>query len=472
MLATPWWIGLTLANEEGGVWQPLVASLPKLAVVRDTIRVGLVESATIASEGVFPGMPGFEKALVNAFAKHLGRTVEIVTFSGLAAAREALASGAIDLAPLGFTSEPNKKLLATSVNYADSAWIIAYSPGAIPPRSDGALDGAIVPVLARIFESPQFDDIKSRFPHTQFVRFDGSTEESLFARIDSAQHKYAVIDRNTYDAMQHIYTGVGQGMTVHDTGRAWLTRADDTALSTDVHHFLKHAIADRTVANLKEQYFGHTAAVNSFDAIMFEQRISQTLPQWRPALKRVQAANGIDWRLLASLAYQESQWRSRAVSYTGVQGFMQLTQDTANMYRIDRTNPDSAIAAGGKHLAYLHRATPDRIAEPDRTYFALAAYNIGLGHVEDGRILTQRAGRNPDSWADVKLHLPALANPKVAITLKHGLARGYEAVEYVDRIRSFFEIIVRHESGTLGPRGGDAPRKIAPQLRTAMMETR
>jgi membrane-bound lytic murein transglycosylase F len=179
---------------------------------------------------------------------------------------------------------------------------------------------------------------------------------------------------------------------------------------------------------------------------VFEERVAETLPTWRGELRKAQEETGIDWRLIASLAYQESQWQAKAVSYTGVWGFMQLTQDTANMYRVDRSDPNAAIAAGAKHLAYLHRATPDHIAEPDRTWFALAAYNIGLGHVNDARILAQRANLNPDSWADVKTQLWQLTQPKVAATLKHGLARGYEALEYVDRIRSFYEMLVRLEN--------------------------
>jgi membrane-bound lytic murein transglycosylase F len=471
MIAVPWWLAMPWANYTPPVWQNLQAFVPVRDTVTRPLRVGMVASPTIASTEIFAQVRGLERGLVEQFARQSAREVSFTTFNTPAAARAALIDGKIDLAPLAYTSDDFDKLRVTSVNYIENPWIFAYAPLVRPPTKWQFVDKQTVSVLPRIYDSPQFAVIADANLAVRFQRFEGHDEEELMAAIDTGKVSHALIDANLYDALQHIYTGVGRGMTVQKNARAWLTRAEDNRLHGDAQRFLQHAVLNRTVHTLGERHFGHTRAVNSFDASVFEERIVSTLPEWKPLLQKAQEDTGVDWRLIASLAYQESQWQAKAVSYTGVWGFMQLTQDTANMYRVDRNDPTAAIAAGAKHIAYLLRATPDRIPEPDRTWFALAAYNIGLGHVESGRILAQRARLNPDSWADVKKMMLKLSDLKVAESLNRNTARGYEAVEYVDRIRAFYELMVRHEDPHLPKRPLLTPKVpvAKPELRTASL---
>jgi membrane-bound lytic murein transglycosylase F len=154
----------------------------------------------------------------------------------------------------------------------------------------------------------------------------------------------------------------------------------------------------------------------------------------------------MDWRLLAALSYQESQWDPLATSYTNVRGMMMLTGDTADRMKVsNRLDARESILAGAKYLQLLKDQMPDRIPEPDRTWLALAAYNQGFSHLEDARILTKRAGLNPDSWTDVKKWMPLLNRPKYYKTLKHGYARGGEAVILVESIRSYYDMLKRLE---------------------------
>jgi membrane-bound lytic murein transglycosylase F len=470
-----------LANATLDVWKPLALYLSAHHDrVHTALRVGVVRSATISQPGLFASTRGFEHSLAERFATFAGRTLEIVPYANSRGVRAALLTGEIDIAAVGYASDADAQLAAVAVKPTENPWIIAYAPGQPKPKGDVDLRGETVHVLPRIAASAMFAEIKARFESTRFVVFPADDEEALLAEVDRAVIRLALVDANALEAMQHVYYAVGRGMTVHQTERAWLVRAERVALLSDIYHFASTMLEDRSLYAFRDQYFGHTLAVNSFDATVFEQRIAEVLPQWRTKLKAAQDDNNIDWRLLAALAYQESQWQPKAVSYTGVGGFMQLTQETANMYRVDRTNPDAAIVAGARHLAYLHRATPERIPEPDRTYMALAAYNVGLGHVDDARVLAQRARTNPDRWVDVKAQLPKLADPKVAATLKFGAARGHEAVDYVDRIRAFYDIIARHEGThqgrvkppkvkTLPPGMQEARHEPAPAVQTAML---
>jgi membrane-bound lytic murein transglycosylase F len=102
------------------------------------------------------------------------------------------------------------------------------------------------------------------------------------------------------------------------------------------------------------------------------------------------------------------------------------------------------LRGGAAYFLKLKARLPDRIEDPDRTLFALAAYNVGFGHLEDARILTVRNGKNPDSWDDVSLHLPLLSKKKFYSTVKHGYARGNEPVLYVKNIQYYKTYLQLH----------------------------
>ncbi|MDQ1242170.1 MAG: rane-bound lytic murein transglycosylase, partial [Pseudomonadota bacterium] len=143
-----------------------------------------------------------------------------------------------------------------------------------------------------------------------------------------------------------------------------------------------------------------------------------------------------------AMGYQESKWDPHAVSFTGVRGLMQLTEDTASRMRAgDRRDPRSSIFGAAKYLAMLRREMPRRIPEPDRTWFAVAAYNVGLGHLEDARVLAQQADRNPDRWEDVREFLPLLSQERWYTQTKRGYARGWEPVRYVDNVQAYLNIL-------------------------------
>jgi membrane-bound lytic murein transglycosylase F len=150
----------------------------------------------------------------------------------------------------------------------------------------------------------------------------------------------------------------------------------------------------------------------------------------------------IDWQLLAAMSYQESFWNPDAVSPTGVRGLMMLTRLTASELEVqDRLDPKQSMEGGAKYFSQLRDRLPARIHEPDRSYLALAAYNMGMNHLEDARILTEYYGRNPDSWDDVEEFIPLLQQKEYYIALASGFARGEEAVNYVQRVREYHSVL-------------------------------
>jgi len=174
----------------------------------------------------------------------------------------------------------------------------------------------------------------------------------------------------------------------------------------------------------------------------FHKHIDTRLPHLRAPFEAAGRETGIGWRMLAALAYQESRWRPAAVSPRGAQGVMMLMPRTAKKMGVNNVfSPDENILAGAKYLAYMRERIPKRITDPDRTWLAIAAYNIGIGHLEDARIITQMRKKNPDRWSDVRVNLPRLSDPHWHARVKRGYANGRETLQFVERVSQFAAIL-------------------------------
>jgi membrane-bound lytic murein transglycosylase F len=174
----------------------------------------------------------------------------------------------------------------------------------------------------------------------------------------------------------------------------------------------------------------------------FRSHIETRLPHLRSSFEAAGKDTGLRWRALAALGYQESRWRPAAVSPRGAQGVMMLMPQTVTKMGVKNVfSPDENIMAGARYLALMKERIPKRIRDPDRTLLAMAAYNIGIGHLEDARIITQMRKKNPDKWSDVRANLPRLTDPAWHSRVKRGYANGRETVQFVERVSQFAAIL-------------------------------
>jgi membrane-bound lytic murein transglycosylase F len=226
---------------------------------------------------------------------------------------------------------------------------------------------------------------------------------------------------------------------------AWTFAIDsDPELYAQMEKFFIRIEEDGTLELFLDRFYGHTERIIALDAAAFIAKANTVLPRYRPMFEEAAALSGIDWHLLAAMSYRESHWNPLATSYTNVRGMMMLTEDTADRMNVkNRLDAHISIMAGARYLQLLKEQLPLRINEPERTWLALAAYNKGLGHLEDARVLAQRLKLNPDLWVDVQKALVKLRDPKIAKTLKHGYARGGEAVVYVETVRLYYDMLKR-----------------------------
>ncbi|MBI4989185.1 MAG: transglycosylase SLT domain-containing protein [Rhodocyclales bacterium] len=226
----------------------------------------------------------------------------------------------------------------------------------------------------------------------------------------------------------------------------------DASLPQRVEAFLERLRRDGTLDRLVDRYFGHVHRLSAGDVERFLERMHGVLPHYRRFFIEAQDIHGIDWRLLAALAYQESQWDPLATSWTNVRGMMMLTEDTADRLRVtDRLDARQSTLAGARYLAELREQFPPEVAEPDRTWLALAAYNLGMGHMNGARFIAQLVKRDPNSWYEMKQVLPLLAKPEYYSRLKSGAARGGEAVIMTENIRTYYDILQRYGKARVSP---------------------
>lgn len=265
-------------------------------------------------------------------------------------------------------------------------------------------------------------------------------DKSLFELINQVNSKaidFTLGDSEIISIYQNFIPGLYTPIQISDNQKvafmARLNQADD--LLKNINQFIVKAESKGLLARYKNELVQYIPEIDSANTVTFFEKLKTKWPQVSQWIYDVAEAMDFDPMLLAAMTYQESHWEIDATSITGVQGLMMLTQSTANELNIsDRTDPIQSLRGGIMYFRKMKEKLPDRILDPDRTKFALAAYNVGYGHLEDARILTQRNGKNPDLWNDVKLFLPQLNNPKIAHNLQYGTANGRTARTYVENI--------------------------------------
>ena len=175
---------------------------------------------------------------------------------------------------------------------------------------------------------------------------------------------------------------------------------------------------------------------------IFLNRVSERLPDYKVSFEQASKDLDVHWTLIAAISYQESHWDPKAISQTGVRGMMMLTQKTAREMGIrKRTDPNQSILGGANYFQKTLERFPKSIPKADRIWMSLAAYNLGFMNLNQARQLTDKNGRNAESWSDVSEFLPIHLDRRYRDELMEGQNKGEEALEYVERIRLYYETL-------------------------------
>ena len=390
------------------------------------------------------GTEGLEYQLASRFASQLGVKLTMYPVVNERAMQDELGAGRADIAAASLTDSADwQRVGDAAVPYANIPQLVVYRRSGTRPRDTLQLESARLAVRAG---SPQ-ESILERLrrtvaPALQWVQTAPSSADPI-EDVDTGGADYAITDAREFSYARHLYPNVLVGFALPDTRPVqWMVRKGATALLEAVDQFFGALAQSGELTQVVQGASGDTRRFEYEESREFQTHVADRLPRYRSWFEQAAAQVGIDWRLLAAIGYQESKWDPRAASEEGAEGLMMLTADTAQAMGIsDRDDPQQSIFAGARYLAQVRQMIPERIPEPDRTWLTIAAYNVGFGHLEDARIITQALGKDPDSWAEVREQLPLLAQGRWYARAKRGYARGWEPVQFVDRIQRFLTLL-------------------------------
>lgn len=311
------------------------------------------------------------------------------------------------------------------------------------------LSGRALVVAAGSAQESALREVKRKHEYLEWKSRQSTTPAELLEEVADGKLDCTVANEEQLATARNFYPELGDALDLDSpTDMSWaFTNDGDTELFAEAQQFLARIKQDGTLRHLIDRHYGHNERLNAINAEAFITQRRTLLPHYRHWFEEAADLTGIEWELLAALAYQESHWDPNATSYTNVRGMMMLTEETADRMNVEnRLDAHLSIIAGARYLQLLKEQLPLRISEEDRLWMALAAYNQGMGHLEDARILAEQSGLNFDVWADVKRVMPLLSRPAVYQKTKRGKARGGEAVIMVETVRLYHDMLKRLEA--------------------------
>lgn len=395
---------------------------------------------------------GLEYDLAMLFAKYLGPDyqVKFLVVDNISKVIPTLMSGKAHIAAADLSVTPiRSRLVNFTKPYQEVQQYVVYNKQQNDaPKNVRDLTQKLIMVPAGTSYAERLRELQQQNPSLNWQEPKNSSADELLEQVASGTIDYTVADDHLIDLLVNYYPNLGKGMALGQPEKvAWaMPQRGEPELYKKANAFFAEIKKDGTLRNLIDRYYGHTERLDNMDVTAFLSRSQQILPKYVSLFKEAQEQTNLDWRLIAAISYQESHWDRLNTSPTNVRGMMMLTESTADKMGVsDRLDARQSIMGGAKYINLLKEMVPKRIAEPDRTWLTLAAYNIGYAHVEDARVLAQRLKLNPDSWADLKKTLPLLNKAEYYSTLKYGYASGGAPVVFVESIRTYQKILERYQ---------------------------
>jgi membrane-bound lytic murein transglycosylase F len=414
----------------------------------------------LGSQG--PAGPAYD--LASRFAEHLGVPLRLYTVRTREAAIEEVAAGRAHVAAAGLSTGIR---LPDGVQFGPGYQLVrehliflrrADKPASISEAARGQIEVARGSVHQRTLE-----ELRLKSTELAWIERADSDTEDILADVSVGKVQYTLASSTEFALNRVVHPELAIGLDLSpERALAWVvdTGGYDSSLLDRVNAYFVLARREGLIAALIDRYYGEDERFDYMLSRNFMEHLTTRLPLYSAWFQEAAHLHGVDWHLLAAMGYQESKWDPSAISYSGAHGLMQLTQDTATRMQLgDRLDARSSIFAGAKYLATLRRTIPSRIGEPDRTWLAVAAYNCGIGHLEDARVLAQDHGRNPDKWEDVREFLPLLSQERWYTQTKRGYARGWEPVRYVDNVQAYLNLLQ-----VAGTRSSTRQGSIEPQV--------
>jgi len=431
---------------------------PILDQILDTGELRVVTRNSPTSYTISPDGPiGPEYDLVRAFAEELGVTLVMESVDSVSEILPLILSGQVHMAAAGLSiTDSRREFLNFGHPYESVDVHLIYKLGTGRPRSIEDILDRSIEIVASSSHVDILEELRLDHPELSWTENADVEFADLLTKVAMGEVDLTVADSPDFNIQRHFYPDLRVALDLNiDDQIAWaFPRGSADSLLARADEFLISADRSGVLTRVKDRYYGHTTKYDYVGTRNFIRHYESRLPRYRTMFEQAGAEWGVDWRLLAAIGYQESHWRANAVSPTGVRGIMMLTQATADYLGIDdREDPGTSIAGGARYYARQTERVADTVAEPDRTWMALAAYNVGFNHIKDARMIVEWQGGDPDTWVDISAALPLLAQRKWYSQVPYGYARGWEPVLYVNNIRAYYNILLwlTDQDGTVDP---------------------
>ncbi len=394
------------------------------------------------------GPTGLEYDLAKGFADSLGVRLEISTTQTPLQAMEELRRGDAHLAAAGLAITPERKQrVRFGPIYQQVGTQLIYRRGDWRPRSPADLRRKGLEVGADSLHIGLLQKLEVRYPGIYWMKNAAAYSDEMLNLVRLQIARYTIAHTNEFALVRQIYPELGVAFDFkQQQSLAWAFPLDsDDSLYVAAIHYFNQLRSNGKLAQLIERHYGHVSRFDYVATRKLLQHLGKRLPPLLPHFREAATQQTLDWKLLAAMGYQESHWNPQAKSPTGVRGLMMLTRNTAAQVGVEnRLDPYQSVVGGARYFSSIYSKIPARIPEPDRTWFTLAAYNVGFGHLEDARVLAEKDGADPDRWVDLKRYLPLLSQKKWYRLTRYGYARGYEPVRYVENIRRYYDLLTWH----------------------------
>ncbi len=423
----------------------------------DILKRGYLRAATdynTTNYFVYRGEPmGFHLELLKNFADHIGVELEISVSNDLAANINCvLEEDGCDIVAANLTvtntrrrtlqfTEPHSRTRQVLVQQKPSGWseMTTNDVDKHLVSSTLGLAGKTVHVQKHSAFASRLNHIMEEIGDTIYVIECNDNVESLIGRVARGEIAYTVSDEQLARLHQFYHSEIDVNTPVSFTQNlAWAVRPEASDLLAAVNDWITEFKTTREYAAIYNRYYNNPRSVFMARSLLHSLG-GGNISVYDEYFKRYADIVGWDWRLIASLSYQESRFNPNAESWAGAYGIMQLMPGTAEFLNVGvDAGVHEHIAGGIRYLRWLdHRLANTIQDDEERIRFVLASYNAGIGHVLDARRLAAKYGKNPNVWRDnVDYFMLNKSNPKYYNdpVVKHGFARGTETYNYVTEI--------------------------------------
>ncbi|WP_447555312.1 membrane-bound lytic murein transglycosylase MltF [Vreelandella sp. EE22] len=431
-------------------WLVMVPVIPRQApdehlariLQKDFITAHTRTTPTTYYEGR-QGPTGFEYELMHQFAEHLGVSLNLNARHTPDEVLDAVRRQG-DIGASALPLYPDTPGIHYTRPIIEMQPLVVYRRGLYSINTPEDLVGLNVGTLSATGTEQTLQALKVDTPALDWQAYKEIEIAELLAKVEDEELDAAVIFDHQFRVNRLFFPNVERGFSVGEPlSLAWaLPSGQGLGLLNAANRFLTRQQENGALDHLVRRYFGHDDYLEYVGTRTFLSHLDERLPDFAALFKQAAQQTGFDWKLLAAVGYQESHWDPDAVSPTGVRGIMMLTHPTASDLGVqNRRDPAQSIDGGARYLRSLKERLPESITGEDRLYMAMAAYNVGLGHLYDARDIARRRGGNPDIWADVREALPLLQQRQWYSQTQYGFARGGEPVIYVRNIRRYYEML-------------------------------